>query len=64
MVLLSQNKGGASAPSNSPREPSIPTWGYQKGKNGDVDAKIFQLKKGEKLPSGWVDTPAKIKAAK
>ena len=61
MVLLSQNKGGASAP---PDSLSAPTWGYQKGKNGGVDSKIFQLKKGEKLPSGWVDTPAKIKGAK
>ena len=70
MVLLSQNKGGAPAPPDSSKgqgmakDQTAPTWGYQKGKNGGVDSKIFQLKKGEKLPSGWVDTPAKVKGAK
>ena len=70
MMLLSQNKGGASAPSDSSKEQDMakdqiaPTWGYQKGKSGGVDSKIFHLKKGEKLPSGWVDTPAKIKGSK
>ena len=34
-----------------------PTWGYRL-KDGEVEAKIFE---NGKLPSGWVDTPAKLK---
>lgn len=31
---------------------TIPTFGYRRG-----EAKIFNLRKGEKLPKGWQDTP-------
>lgn len=33
---------------------TVPTWGYSKD-----DAQIFELKKGEKLPKGYQDTPVK-----
>ena len=36
-----------------------PTWGYK----GD-EAKLFNLKEGEKLPKGWSDAPAKKPASK
>lgn len=36
---------------------TIPTWGYTAG-----DARIFDLKEGESLPDGWVDSPAKAAA--
>lgn len=39
-------------------EETIPTWGYKDG-----EAQIFNLKKGEKLPAGWKDTPAADKPA-
>lgn len=38
----------------------MPAWGYRL-KNGEVEARIFE---DGKLPRGWVDTPAKLKAAK
>jgi len=31
----------------------VPTWGYR-----GTNAKIFDLKPGEKLPKGWSDTPS------
>ena len=31
---------------------TIPTFGYRKG-----EAKIFDLKPGEKLPKGWAERP-------
>lgn len=34
-----------------------PTWGYRKGDNGEVEAKLFD----GKLPKGWHDSPAKVK---
>ena len=37
---------------------SDPTWGYRKGDDGEVEAKLFE--DGE-LPKGWHDTPAKVK---
>lgn len=37
----------------------IPTWGY----HSSGDAKIFNLKPGEDLPSGWAHTPAAYKPA-
>lgn len=33
-------------------ETTIPTWGYKPG-----EGRIFELKPGEKLPEGWLDTP-------
>lgn len=35
---------------------TTPTWGY----HPDAPPRIFMLKAGEKLPSGWHDTPAKF----
>lgn len=37
----------------------VPTWGYKAG-----EARIFDLEAGESLPSGWVDSPAKVGAEK
>ena len=34
------------------------TYGYRLGKDGNVEARIFE---DGKLPKGWVDTPAKLK---
>ena len=34
---------------------TTPQWGYSKS-----DAKIFDLKEGEKLPRGYYDSPAKV----
>lgn len=31
----------------------VPTWGYKGG-----EARVFNLKPGEKLPDGWSDTPS------
>jgi len=31
----------------------VPPWGYSKS----GEAKLFDLKPGEKLPKGWLDTP-------
>ena len=67
MVLFSQGKGGASAPSASQTKEqtmtdevkTTPTWGYRKGEDGGLVQKVFDLKEGTKLPQGWVDTPAK-----
>ena len=36
---------------------TVPTWGYKAG-----DAQIFDLKEGESLPDGWVDSPANVGA--
>lgn len=33
---------------------TTPTWGYHRTE----PARIFELKDGEKLPSGWEDSPA------
>lgn len=33
-------------------------WGYRKGKDGKVEAKLFD---GDKIPKGWHDSPAKVK---
>lgn len=52
------NQGGASAPSTP--EPDNRCWGYRNNK-GEVEGKIFNLEPNEKLPKGWVDTPAKVK---
>ena len=38
---------------------TVPTWGYKAG-----DAQIFDLKEGESLPDGWVDSPANVGAVK
>lgn len=38
---------------------TIPTWGYKAD-----EARIFDLGEGESLPSGWVDSPAKVGAVK
>lgn len=38
---------------------TVKTWGYSKD-----GAKLFDLKKGGKLPSGYYDTPANIPAEK
>lgn len=35
-------------------------WGYRLT-NGEIEAKVFD---GDKLPKGWADTPAKLKAKK
>jgi hypothetical protein len=35
---------------------TVPTWGYSKD-----GAQIFELKEGEKLPSGFYDHPDKVK---
>jgi len=32
-------------------------WGYKRGADGRVEARIFD----GKLPKGWVDSPAKVK---
>lgn len=37
-------------------KPRVPTWGYN-----DDGGKIFDLAEGQKLPAGYVDTPAKVK---
>jgi hypothetical protein len=37
----------------------IATWGYSKD-----GPKLFQLAKGDKLPFGYVDSPAKVKEDK
>ena len=43
-------------------EESWPRWGYRKK---DGEAKLFaDLKKGENLPDGYVDTPAKCDKTK
>lgn len=36
------------------KEQTFPTWGY----HASEPDQIFELKKGEKLPAGWKDTPA------
>lgn len=67
MVLFSQNKGEAKASSASQpedlkmtKEKTIaPTWGYRKGKEGELLKQVFNLEEGKSLPDGWVDTPAK-----
>lgn len=41
-------------------EETVPTYGYKSGE----EPRIFQLKKGESLPSGWHDTPQPDKPAK
>ena len=71
MPLINQKGGGASAsPPSKGKDMAkkeakiVDVCGYQKGPDGGVLAKVFQLKEGEKLPSGWNDTPAKIKPAK
>lgn len=33
----------------------IPTWGYK-----GTESKIFNLKPGETLPSGWADHPSEV----
>jgi len=38
----------------------LPTWGY----HADGSSKIFQLKPGEALPTGWADSPASVTAEK
>lgn len=42
---------------------TIPRWGYRLV-DGGVDAKLFELAKGESIPKGWVDSPAKCVAPK
>lgn len=37
----------------------VPTWGYSA-----EGSRIFSLEEGESLPEGWVDSPAKVEAAK
>lgn len=37
------------------------TWGYRVGEDGTVENRIFHLEGKEKLPAGWVDSPAKLK---
>lgn len=37
---------------------TTPTWGYSK-----ADAKIFDLKEGEKLPKGYYDSPVAMEEA-
>lgn len=39
----------------------MPTYGYDADTG---EAKLFELKEGEKLPAGYVDNPAKSKAYK
>ena len=36
----------------------MPTWGYRRGKDGEIESRIFD---DGKLPKGWVDSPAKVK---
>jgi hypothetical protein len=36
------------------------TYGYRKGEDGRLEAKIFELREGEKLPSGWEETPPQM----
>lgn len=40
---------------------TVATYGYQKGPDGTVVAKIFQVEADGKLPNGWHDSPAKLK---
>lgn len=44
---------------DEPAKEASPTWGY-KLVDGEVDARLF---KDGKLVDGYVDTPAKLKAA-
>lgn len=37
---------------------TTPTWGYSK-----ADAKVFDLKEGEKLPKGYYDSPVSMEEA-
>lgn len=41
-------------------EKIYPTWGYHRSE----PARIFDLKEGEELPSGWKDTPAAFEKSK
>lgn len=41
-------------------EETVPTYGYKSGE----EPRIFELKKGESLPSGWHDTPQPDKPVK
>ena len=34
-----------------------PAWGYRKGKDGEVESKLFE----DGIPKGWKDSPAKVK---
>lgn len=36
----------------------FPQWGYRKGIDGEVEAKLFEA---GGLPKGWKDSPAKVK---
>ena len=38
----------------------IRRWGY----HAKQEAKIFELKEGESLPSGWFDSPARVEVVK
>ena len=38
----------------------IRRWGY----HAKQEAKIFELKEGESLPSGWFDSPARVEEEK
>ena len=52
----------ASPPAEAdPNAGKVPTWGYAV-KTGE--AQLFHVEPGGKLPSGYVDSPAKCKPAK
>ena len=53
--LINGSEAADDAASEAPAE-VIPTWGYKGG-----ESKLFNLKPGEDLPSGWADSPASEK---
>lgn len=67
MSLISQKGGGASAPSSNKEtemsKKTVSTWGYR-AVDDEVEAKIFECAKGDDLPAGWVDSPAKLSKPK
>lgn len=67
-MLINQSEGRGNSPLSSPKEKPmadpkkvVPTYGYD-AETGEPQ--LFELKEGEKLPEGFVDNPAKSKAAK
>jgi hypothetical protein len=44
---------------------TVPTWGYRRGADGELVARLFDLPAGKPaLPKGWADSPSKAVASK